>query len=75
MPIINIKLYWLPIIISIVGWGCGVAYTIIGSYIDDHGILVEPFALIPLFYLCQLIAVLLTLVQVILRVFKRRTSK
>ena len=45
---------------------CAVAYHLIGSSIDEQGALVEPFALIPLFWLFLLlgcIALLAALLQ------------
>ncbi|WP_346656335.1 DUF3955 domain-containing protein [Vibrio sp. CK2-1] len=45
---------------------CLIAYNIIGSYVDEKGILIEPFALIPLFWLFQLLA-LVALVITFLR--------
>lgn len=38
--------------------GCFVSYNLIGSYVAADGTLVEPFALIPLFYIFAFIAVL-----------------
>lgn len=38
--------------------GCGVSYNIIGCYVAEDGRLVEPFALIPLFYIFGFIALI-----------------
>ncbi|MEZ8543818.1 DUF3955 domain-containing protein [Vibrio splendidus] len=35
-----------------------IAYNTIGSYVDENGVLVEPFGLIPLFWLFELLALL-----------------
>ena len=74
MQIATLKSYWLPIVVSIVGWGCGIAYVVIGSRIDKHDVLIEPFALIPLFYLCQLTAIFIALILAAWRAMKRRPS-
>lgn len=52
-----IKRYLLAFLFSICGFACLIAYKAIGSYIDENGVLVEPFGFIPLFWLFQLLAV------------------
>ena len=51
--------------------GCLVAFHVIGSYVTSEGFLVEPFALIPLFYLFGLTALLSGLVLGILAIKRR----
>lgn len=51
--------------------GCLVAFNMIGSYVTAEGFLVEPFALIPLFYLFGLTALLSGLVLGILAIKRR----
>lgn len=50
---------------------CLVAFNVIGSYVTAEGFLVEPFALIPLFYLFGLAALLSGLVLGILAIKRR----
>ncbi|ELR67903.1 hypothetical protein C942_00211 [Photobacterium marinum] len=50
------KKYRLSIVLLLLSMVCYVAFQITGSYIDETGILVEPFALIPLFWLLLLFA-------------------
>ena len=58
--------YWIPALFWSMGLVCLAAYHLIGSYVDEQGVLIEPFALIPLFWLflllggVALLAVLLT---------------
>lgn len=42
------------LLLAIVALSC---YQLIGSYIDDQGTLVEPFGLIPISWLCLLLAI------------------
>ncbi|MGO2498077.1 MAG: DUF3955 domain-containing protein [Vibrio litoralis] len=58
--------YKISILFCISGMLCLITYSIIGSYVDEKGILIEPFALIPLFWLFQLLA-LVALVVTFLR--------
>jgi hypothetical protein len=57
---------WIPALFWSMGLVCLAAYHLIGSYVDEQGVLVEPFALIPLSWLflvlggVALLAVLLT---------------
>ncbi|MGY0614645.1 DUF3955 domain-containing protein [Vibrio sp. FJH11] len=54
MKIVN--KYKISIIFSLLGWLCLVAYIYIGARIDENGVLIEPFGLIPLFWLLELLA-------------------
>jgi len=56
------KKYSLAIISVILGIGCMVAYSIIGSEVAPDGILVEPFFLIPIGYLFFAIGIIFSLV-------------
>ncbi|GHF81723.1 DUF3955 domain-containing protein [Thalassotalea marina] len=51
-----ITTYKLSIALLIISLICLVSYQLQGSYIDENGMLVEPFALIPLFWLCLVLA-------------------
>jgi len=35
----------------LIGFGCIIAYNLIGSYVREDGLLIEPFALIPIAWL------------------------
>lgn len=52
--------------------GCGIAFNMIGSYVADDGTLVEPFALIPLAWLCALIALISAVVLLTGKLIHRR---
>jgi hypothetical protein len=58
--------YWIPALFWSAGLVCLASYHLVGSYVDEQGVLVEPFALIPLSWLFLLLgcvalpAVLLT---------------
>lgn len=47
----NLKKYLVAILSFFIGVGCFVTYSIIGSYVAEDGMLVEPFFLIPVGYL------------------------
>lgn len=47
--------YRLPVLFWSISALCAVTYHLIGSSIDEQGVLVEPFALIPLFWLFLLL--------------------
>lgn len=47
--------------------GCLIAYEIVGVHVSPNGMLVEPFALIPLAYLFALLSLILTVSLVVLR--------
>jgi len=51
--------------------GCAIAYEAIGSYVAPDGTLVEPFGLIPLFYLFVLLALLFGIPLLIGRLRRR----
>ncbi len=53
-----LKRYWLPMLSVLIAISCGVGYTIIGSRLSPEGILIEPFALIPLTYVFIAISVI-----------------
>ncbi|MGO2343870.1 DUF3955 domain-containing protein [Vibrio litoralis] len=65
-----LRQYKISILFCISGMLCLIAYNIIGSYVDEKGILIEPFALIPLFWLFQLLA----LVALVVTFLRYRTS-
>lgn len=53
----RLKKYSFASLLCLSGVACLVSYRVIGSYVDENGILIEPFALIPLFWIFQLLAV------------------
>jgi hypothetical protein len=61
----KMKKYALNLIPFIIGIGCLVAYNIIGSEVLPNGTLVEPFFLIPLFYLFIFIGIIGLIVRAI----------
>ncbi|UYI46227.1 DUF3955 domain-containing protein [Vibrio natriegens] len=48
--------YRLSGFLSLLGILSLVAYYSIGAHVDEQGVLVEPFALIPIFWMLQLLA-------------------
>ncbi len=53
-----LKNYWLGTFLSLLAILCLVLYSIIGAELDENGILVEPFGLIPLFWLFLFLGVI-----------------
>ena len=51
--------------LCIIGLLCLLAYALIGSHIDDDGTLIEPFGLIALFWLFEILAITAYVVQLI----------
>ncbi|EIE9609538.1 DUF3955 domain-containing protein [Vibrio vulnificus] len=51
-----LRKYKISVLFCISGILCLIAYNTIGSYVDENGLLVEPFVFIPLFWLFQLLA-------------------
>ena len=54
---------------------CVIAYNVIGVHVESNGLLVEPFALIPLFFLFALVALIFGILYVIVRVYKKNKRK
>lgn len=52
-----LKPYRLSLLLALCALLCGALYTVIGAYVDDSGVLREPFALIPLFWLSAFLAI------------------
>ncbi|MEZ8621023.1 DUF3955 domain-containing protein [Vibrio splendidus] len=48
--------YKISFLFCVSGLLCFIVYNTIGSYVDENGVLVEPFGLIPLFWLFELLA-------------------
>ena len=67
-----LKNYWLSCVLFALGVVCLVAYNIIGSSVDDEGMLVESFFLIPLSYVFQALGII-TFAVTLLR--KRRSGR
>lgn len=55
----------------IASMSCVITYNVIGSYVAQDGTLVEPFALIPLFFLFAFIAIVSGVLLVIVKVVNR----
>ncbi|CAM3939361.1 DUF3955 domain-containing protein [Vibrio aquimaris] len=51
--------------LCIIGLLCLLTYASIGSHIDEDGILIEPFGLIPLFWVFEILAITAYVVQLI----------
>lgn len=62
-------LYSIPFLIAI---GCLVIFSIIGSEVAADGTLIEPFFLIPIFWLFSFIGILALIFRVILSLFKKK---
>ncbi|GKZ04946.1 DUF3955 domain-containing protein [Paraclostridium bifermentans] len=62
-------LYSIPFLIAI---GCLVIFNIIGSEVAADGTLIEPFFLIPIFWLFSFIGILTLIFRVILSLFKKK---
>lgn len=52
-----LKPYRFSLLLALCALFCGVLYTAIGAYVDESGVLREPFALIPLFWLSAFLAI------------------
>lgn len=62
-------LYSIPFLVAI---GCLVIFNIIGSEVAADGTLIEPFFLIPIFWLFSFIGILALIFRVILSLFKKK---
>ncbi|MEZ8312365.1 DUF3955 domain-containing protein [Vibrio splendidus] len=51
-----LRKYKISFLFCVSGLLCFIVYNTIGSYVDENGVLVEPFGLIPLFWLFELLA-------------------
>ena len=58
-----LKKYWLTCFFCLSGIACLVSFNVIGSYVDENGLLIEPFALIPLSWFFQLLGLIAFLVK------------
>ncbi|MEZ8715556.1 DUF3955 domain-containing protein [Vibrio splendidus] len=61
-----LRKYKISFLFCVSGLLCFIAYNTIGSYVDENGVLVEQFGLIPLFWLFELLA-LVALVVIFVR--------
>lgn len=66
-----LKKYWLSMLLFMLGFACLAAYKVIGSSILDDGMLNEPFALIPLFWLFMMFGVS----TLVITLFKKSKAK
>ncbi|MFS1492506.1 DUF3955 domain-containing protein [Vibrio splendidus] len=57
-----LRKYKISFLFCASGLLCFVAYHTIGSYVDENGLLVEPFGLIPLFWIFGLLALVASIV-------------
>ncbi|MEZ9764268.1 hypothetical protein BH581_21775 [Vibrio splendidus] len=57
-----LRKYKISFLFCISGLLCFIAYNTIGSYVDENGLLVEPFGLIPLFWIFELLALVASIV-------------
>lgn len=51
------KKYWISIVLFLIGIGCLLVKSIVGSRLLENGVLVEPFYLIPIGYLFILLSI------------------
>ncbi|MEZ8320870.1 DUF3955 domain-containing protein [Vibrio splendidus] len=51
-----LRKYKISFLFCVSGLLCFIVYNTIGSYVDENGVLVEPFGFIPLFWLFELLA-------------------
>ncbi|WP_195938062.1 DUF3955 domain-containing protein [Romboutsia sp. 1001713B170131_170501_G6] len=65
------KKYILNLIPFIIGIGCFLSFSFIGSEVAPDGTLVEPFFLVPIGYLFLFIGIIGVLVRVVLNYFKK----
>lgn len=65
------KQHLLPITFLLLSIICFFTFTLIGSYIDENGVLIEPFFLIPIGWLLFLLALVLEII-VIIRIIKKK---
>ncbi|MFD1670671.1 DUF3955 domain-containing protein [Agrilactobacillus yilanensis] len=64
----------ISILLIVIGLGCFLAKTIIGSSLDSNGILHEPFFLIPIGYLFLVSGIVVTLISLVIKYLKKRHS-
>jgi len=68
--------WWITnIVVLLAGMGYFLVLSLIGSYVDEQGILHEPFALVPIGYLLSIIGILGTLLRVTLDAWRAHTLK
>ena len=53
-----LKKFWLSALFLVFSAACSISYNLIGSYVDEDGILVESFGFIPLSFLFIFFALL-----------------
>ncbi|RLQ16810.1 DUF3955 domain-containing protein [Vibrio sp. SBT000027] len=51
-----LRKYKISFLFCVSGLLCFIVYNTIGSYVDENGVLVEPFGFIPIFWLFELLA-------------------
>ncbi|MCQ8868418.1 DUF3955 domain-containing protein [Vibrio splendidus] len=51
-----LRKYKISFLFCVSGLLCFIVYNTIGSYVDENGVLVEPFGLIPIFWIFELLA-------------------
>jgi hypothetical protein len=71
----KMKKYLTPSILIILSIGCLIAYNLIGSSIDANWILIEPFWLIPTWYLLLFIGVIWAIIILTKQLFKNKKWK
>jgi len=55
----------ISIILIILGLGCTLAYKIIGSSVDENGLLHEPFGLIPIGHLFIFLGIIFGIIDIL----------
>ncbi|MEZ9395483.1 DUF3955 domain-containing protein [Vibrio splendidus] len=57
-----LRKYKISFLFCASGLLCFIVYNTIGSYVDENGLLVEPFGLIPLFWIFELLVLAASIV-------------
>lgn len=69
------KNYLIIIISFVLGIACFVTYNIIGSYVAEDGLLIEPFGLIPIGCLMFLIGIVSSLIWGVRHLFRKKQKR
>lgn len=72
MTLLKNKLALASLILFILAIGCAVAFSIIGSHVDENGILHEPFALIPIGYLLAFLGLIFGIIAIARSILRRK---
>ena len=62
-----IKEYRLCCLLCLAGIVCISSYYYVGSYVDENGMLIEPFVFIPMFWLFEFLAVVIFAICLVMK--------